>query len=282
MLKSGTTNLIATEPHVDNHHHHLLCWKSTFSGLAIAFMALLVLTSLGVGIAGYTAESLMTNGVDGASALATGGGIWLGISIIAALFSGSYFALRVSRFVTPRIGAAHGFVIAALFFGLLVSGAGKIIGGVASGLGQFAISSVNSPTALGSDPLVQDSIYRALGTSTLKSEPRVVAEGLMARLSMGNTESARSFYAYQTGLSPAVVDARVAAMQEEFNGAVRAAGEKTANVVGDAGMSLFVFSIVGLIAALFGGRTGAMANVQRPIAKLETSRFAVRNEPLHV
>ena len=276
-----SANALQVESFAGHHHHHLLCWKSVFGGLAIAFMALLALTSLGAGVAGLTAESLINKNEGGGSAMATIAGLWLGLSVVISLFCGAYFALRISRFVTTRIGAAHGFVIASLFFFILVAGAGKILGGVAKGLGNLTQTAAEGASSLGSSPFVQDSVNKAFGSTNLKSDPQTVAQGLTVRLLQGDTESAKSYYAYQTGLSQTEVDTKVTQLQNDFNAAVKKAEEKTAAAVGDAGLTLFVLFLVGLGAALFGGRVGAQANVQRPFAKMEETHRSERFETAH-
>lgn len=123
------------------HPKNLLCWKSALGGLLIALMAFLSLTSLGAGIAGFTAEGLISH-EQSSSSLATGAGLYLGISIVIALFCGGYFAMRISRFITTRVGAAHGLVVASAFFLLMTLGLGNLIGGLATGFGSLAKASV--------------------------------------------------------------------------------------------------------------------------------------------
>jgi hypothetical protein len=271
-----------TEIYANDHHHHLLCWKSALGGLVIALMAFVTLSALGAGVMGFTAENLVYKDSNNGSVIATAGGLWLGISVMISLFCGSYFALRVSRFVTTRIGAAHGFVVASLFFGVLLMGAGNLLGGAAKGIGNFTKTAVEGAGMASSSPFVQDTVYKSFGTSNLKSDPKTVAEGLSVRLLQGDTESAKAYYAYQTGLSQSEVDAKVTQMQNDFNAALKRAEEKTAHAVGDAGICLFVLCVAGLIASLIGGHTGAQANTERPFVTNESRKYSNKVETVRV
>jgi hypothetical protein len=265
-----TSHTLELEPAVTNTHHHLLCWKSVIGGLLISIMAYMVLAALGAGVAGLTAENLI-NHEEGGSALATATGLWLGLSAVIALFCGSYFSLRISRFVTTKVGAAHGFVIASVFFILMVWGAGGMLANVARGMGSIAQQDAHGISALSANPVIQDKIYSTLGTTNLKSPPQEVAQGLAARLLAGETDSAKSYYAYQTGLPQAEADAKVNQLKGDLDNAVKITAERTARVIADTGWSLFVTFLVGLIAAVIGGRVGAHANVERPFAAQSTS-----------
>ena len=253
-----------------NHSHHsLVCWKSVVGGVLISVMTYMILTALGAGIGGLTASSLINND-EGGAGLATGAGLWLGISAVVALFLGSYFSLRISNFVTNKVGAAHGFVIASIFFIMLMWAAGSGIGNLSKGIGRMAGAMGQATSNLASNSAVQDTVHKALGNGQLKSDPAEVAQTLAVRLLQGDTESAKSYYAYQTGMTNAEADAKFAQMKAEFDQKVKVVAEKAANAVADAGWSLFVTFVVGLISAVIGGRIGAQANNKRPMMVRET------------
>jgi hypothetical protein len=246
-------------------HKHLLCWKSSLAGLLISFMAFVALSALGAGIAGFTAESLIEK-QEGAFALATGAGLYLGLAVVISLFCGTYFSLRISRFVTTKVGAAHGFVIASAFFLFMLVGLGNVVGGLAVGFANLAKSAGTGVSDMVNQPRVQDVLNQAMGTATLKADPKEVAHGLASRWMQGDSESAVNYLAYQTGQSRADVEAKMTDLKNQFDSAAKAAAEKAARAVGDTGASLFVLILVGLIAAVVGGRVGAHANVERPFA----------------
>ncbi len=266
-MTKQTFPIFQQEPMAGAHHHHLVCWKSVVGGVLVSLLAFMMLTSLGASVAGFTAENLIDNESSG-STLASGAGLWLGLSVVISLFCGGYFALRISRFLTNKIGAAHGIMVASISFILLVMGAGSLIGGAAQGIGKLAQGAGQGATGLSSSPAVQDAVNRALGTQ-LKSDPKDVAQGLAVRLLQGDTESAKAYYAYQTGLPAAEVDVKIAKLKTDFDQAVKTAAEKSAHAVGDAGLMLFVLFLVGLAGAIVGGRVGAHANNTRPFAVRE-------------
>ena len=97
-----------------------------------------------------------------------------------------------------------------------------------------------------------------------------MAQGLAVRLLQGDVESAKSYYAYQSGLPQAEVDQKVMQLKADFDAAVKRAGEKTAHAVGDAGLAFFIVLLAGVIASMFGGRTAAHSNNERPFYVRET------------
>ncbi len=259
-------NYPKTEHVTSDSHRHLLCWKSTLAGLLITIMGFMMLTALGGVVAGFTAEGLITNESGGGSALASGAGLWLGLSAVIALFCGSYFALRISRFVTAKVGAAHGFVIASLFFILMFVKIGSFMGGAMSNFAKVAQGAGDQASSLSSSPMVQDTFNKVIGNANLKSDPKEVAQGLTNRLLQGDVESAKNYLAYQTGMNASEVDAKIAQLKSDFEAAAKRVGEKTARGVADASLSLFVVFLAGLIGAVVGGRVGAHSNNDRPFA----------------
>ncbi len=269
IVSPGSTSQSPQMEPMNTHHHRLLCWKSVFAGVLISIMSYMILTSLGAGIGGLTASSLINND-EGGAGLATGAGLWLGLSAVISLFLGSYFSLRISNFVTNKVGAAHGFVIASVFFILLMWAAGTGLGNLSRGIGRMAGAMGQATSNLAMNPSVQDTVHKALGNGQLKSDPTDVAQGLAVRLLQGDTESAKTYYAYQTGMTDAEADAKFNQMKADFDQKVKVAAEKTASAVADAGWSLFVTFLVGLLSAVIGGRVGAQANNERPMMVKET------------
>jgi len=253
---------------------HILCWKSIAAGILISIMTYMILSALGAGMVGSAARTAIENEQNG-SALATGAVLWMGLSAVISLFLGSYFAVRMAKSITSKIGVAHGFVVASIFFILLMIQAGSTVSALSRGFGHLVAGLGKGSASIASSPIVQDTINRTLGSSTLKSEPKVVAEGLAERLLVGDVESAKSYYSYQTGLSGPEVDTKIAQLKNEFQQAAKNAGDKIAKAVSDTGWSLFVVFLVGLLAALIGGRTGAHANLEHPLMETEGMVFQV-------
>lgn len=225
-----------------------------------------MLTALGAGFLGSAAANVIENERN-SSFLATGSSIWLAFTIMVSLALGSYFAVRVSKAVTNKVGAAHGFVVASIFIILMVVQAGAGIANLSSGLGHIVNGMAQNSTDIANSPVVQDTVNQALAGTELKSEPKEVAQGLAARLLQGKTESAKDYFAYQTGMSEAEADARVAQMQANFEVALKSAGETAAKAVAQTGYLLALAIFFGLLAAVMGGRYGAYSNVERPLAE---------------
>jgi hypothetical protein len=259
----------ALEPHHQNNNH-LICWKSAFAGIIISIMSYMLLATLGAGVLGSVAQGSIESQQHG-SALATVSGLWLGLSAIISLFIGSYFTVRISNTLTHKIGAAHGFIVASAFFIILMFLAGTAIGSFSRGLGRLVEGISKGAAKIGANPRVQDTINQALGTNNLKSDSKIVAETLAVRLLQGDYDSAKSYYAFQTGLTDQEVNAKMTQLKVNFDQVVKDVEEKIAVVVTDTGWSLFVTFFVGLLAALIGGRTGAHANVEMPLTIEETN-----------
>jgi hypothetical protein len=231
------------------------------------------MTTLGAALVGFGAEASIQR-ESGTLALATAGGLWLGFSIVLSLFCGSYFCMRVARFVTAKVGAAHAFVIASMFFILLAASTGGFIGGLVGGLGQVLGTAGSQASQLTKAPIVQDTFNRALGHDTLRSSPSEVISGLATRLLTNDADSAKSYLEFETGLPESEIEARIQTLQADFKAAAKSIGQKSAQTLVDTGWTLFVTIFVGLIAAVIGGRIGAHANAERPIASV------ARREPI--
>lgn len=269
---SDAKDVAKTAEPIHAHHGHLLCWKSILGGVLISIMSYMILAALGAGIVGSAAQNVIERQENG-SALATGSGLWLGLAAVISLFLGSYFAVRVAKSITNKVGAAHGFVIGSIFFILLAVEAGSGLNTLSRGFGHLLDGMAKGTANVSSSPMVQDAVNRALGSANLKADPKTVAEGLAVRLIQGDTDSAKSYYSYQTGISGADLDAKITLLKTDFDRAVKDAGEKAARVVSDTGWSLFVTFIVGLLAALIGGRIAAHANTDRPLAAEEVDVY---------
>lgn len=261
---------------IHTYRSHLLCWRSIVAGLLIAMMAHMILSSLGVGIIGVAAQSAIEN-EEGGLLLASGMGIWMALSTIVALFLGSYFAVRISKSVTNKVAAAHGFVISSAFFIILTVLASGALGSFSMGLGQVFSGVGKGSVALAENSRVQDTINSAIGTTNLKSEPAVVAQGIAVRLLQGDTESAKAYYAYQSGLSQAEVSSRIDRLNAEFIATAKEVGDKTAKAATGTGITLFAFFLLGVLSAMFGGRYASHANVTRPLEAPEVSRSTMHS-----
>lgn len=248
--------------------HALISWRSIVAGLLISVFTMIGLLGLGVAFGGI--------GLDEDTSAKSAGiftGVWFIVSTLLSLFVGSYFAARVSKFRTGRIGSAQGLVIAALFLGFFLyqtvatigsigSSAGSLIGKSGGLLAEGVQKASNNPTITNTiHQLTED----ALGDLNLRSEPQVVAQGLGARLLNGDTEGAKNYLARQAGISPTEADARIAQMKVQIDKYVGDAKEATATGLRSAGWSLFLLVALGAIASVAGGALGSVANFRKPL-----------------
>jgi hypothetical protein len=231
-------------------HPTLINWRAVFAGLFVALLAYSILFFLGVGVGGVALVRTLRAGGGGA-AISSGTMIWLTLSTIISLVVGGAFAARVSIFVTPRIGAAQGFVIAGLFHSVMwaqmVLAAGAVSLGVTSAAG-FAASQLDQSS------VISDAVESALGGAGLKSDTGTVARELTARILRGDTEAARNYLASQTDVAD--LDQRLVDIQ---NKAMQAA-TGTAKAVAGVGWTLFLTVLLSSAGALWGGGMGSRNN----------------------
>lgn len=250
--------------------HPLISWRSVVAGLLISFFTMAGLLGLGMAFGGIS-----MNEDTSASSAGIFTGIWFLVSALLSLFVGSYFAARVSKFQTGRIGSAHGLVIAALFLGFFFyqtvsaigsigSAAGSLLGKTANlaGRGVEQASQSNAiTTAVGN--MAED----ALGDLNLRSDPKVVATGVANRLMSGNVEGAKNYLALQAGISPAEADAKIAQLKIQADKAVGDAKMAAADAMKATGWSLFLMVVLGALAAVGGGGLGSVANFRNPLSR---------------
>lgn len=246
--------------------NHVVCWRSVFAGVLVSIMGFMILVAFGAGAIGVAAQNAIQNERSGGY-LASPSGWWLGLSAVISLFLGSYFAARISKAVTNKVGAAHAFVVASLFFILTAVTAGTTIGSMTQGFSQLVKGWGQGAVEIVTSATVQDTINSSLAEGTFKSEAKTVAEGLTIRLLAGNIESAKAYYSYQTGLSLQEVNAKVLQLRNEFETAAKLAAEKASLGFSKIGWMLFSTFVFGLLSALFGGRIGAQANISRPLVR---------------
>lgn len=258
--------------------HPLISWRSVVAGLLIAFFIMTGLLGLGLAFGGINLSEDTT-----ASSAGIFTGIWFLVSALISLFVGSYFAARVSKFQTGRIGSAQGLLIAALFLGFFLyqtvatigsigSAAGSIIGKTVSVAGQGVARGtevVNQNPAIAGK--ISNMAENALGDLNLRSDPKTVATGLVNRLISGDAEGAKNYLAAQAGISPADADNRIAQIRVQVDQAVGDAKMAAGDAMKATGWSLFLLVILGALSAVGGGALGSVANFRNPLSREQYS-----------
>jgi hypothetical protein len=192
--------------------HALISWRSIVAGLLVALFSMVGFIGLGLAVGGIN--------MDAETSIRSVGlfsGIWFLVSSIISLFIGSYFAARISKFRTGRLGSAQGVVIAALFLGLflyqtlsLIGSAGSAAGNIIGKTGSLVAVGANNP---GVSTAVGNITENALGDLNLRSDPGVVAQGVATRLVRGDADGAKNYLARQARITPTEADARIAQLR---------------------------------------------------------------------
>lgn len=277
--RTTSTGLSETVEVEHTNTHALISGRAIVAGLLVTLFAMAGLIGLGLAIGGINMDVDTT-----AKSAGIFSGIWFTVSSIIALFAGSYFAARVSKFRTSRIGSAQGLVIASLFLGLflwqtlaMIGAAGSAVGNIVSKTGSVVASGAQTAS---NSPAISNTVNNitesALGDLNLKSDPTVVAQGVATRLIRGDADSAKNYLAYQSGITPAEADRRIASMRIKVDKAIDDAKIATATALKSTGWSLFSLVVLGALAAVGGGAVGSMANFRKPLI-IEDTQFSPRH-----
>lgn len=257
---------------LDHFHRNTISWKAVFAGLFISLMSMMAASALGLGIVGAVTRSAIESESNG-GAIATGAGVWLFLSVVISLLLGGIFTARSSQTHIPKVGGAEALVVASLFFVIMISGVGNAVSGISGTLTGMVKTIGTGATDLSQNPMVQDTINVAIPRDTLKVDPKVFAQGLTARLLSGDTESAKNYFAYNTGMSTAEAEAKMALVRTQIEQSIKVAGDKAAKAASAVGWTLFVTFLIGLAAAFAGGAWGAKTNQEDPLSEAQESQL---------
>lgn len=245
--------------------HPLVSWRSVIAGLLIAFLCMAILMSLGLAIGGVSLSNMGTD----ASNAGRASGIWFLIASLISVFAGSYYAARISKFHTHRIGSAQGLVITSLFFGLFMWQGISAIGWAGNKM-TGAVSGAASTMGQASDnPVVSGVVEDAIGDLNLKSSPQTVVSGVVTRLLRGDHEGAKNYLAMQAGVTPQEADRRIADLRGRVDTAMIQVRATAAKAMQGAGLMIFATLVLGCVAAIGGGALGSRANLRRPLTRDE-------------
>lgn len=258
----------STYPGFNAGHHPALSWRSVLAGFLVSFFVFGILLSLGVALGGVSLT-------DGASLRGSGiaSGIWMLVSVLLSLFAGSYFASRVSNFVSPWVGMAQGAVLCALFVGALLwqfatlaTWVTRTAGGAATSAVQGALPAAQQ-AASGLDIGLNEIIEDNLSGVQFKGEPTTIITGVASRLVRGNTESAKAYLARNSNLSVSEVNTRIDQAQVQLRETGDRAREAAAGAMQATGWTLFATMVLGLIVSSIAGMLGTTANSAVPTTR---------------
>lgn len=245
---------------------HLVSWGCLIAGLLLTLLTFSGALALGVAFGGI--------GLSGGTTAQSAGiftGVWFVLSAVIALFAGGYLAVRLAKFRNDTIGVSHGLVIAALFVLLLLNQTATAVGWLsrmateaAGGAAAMVGGGLNAASQSG---MVNDMVEDSLADMKIKGDPQVVIPGVANRLLRGDNEGARNYLARQAGVSPAVVDERIATLRAQVDQAIIKAREATADTMKATGWSLFLLIVLGAISAGLGGLLASQINNRKPLAR---------------
>jgi len=250
----------------DSASHPLISWRSVVAGFFISLFFMMGFFGLGMAFGGIGMY-------DGTTAANAGifSGVWFFASALISLFVGSYFAARISKFQSGRVGSAQGLVIAALFLGMFIYQIIGAIGGVGRMTGSLIGKTVGivgiSTEKLSESPLIRNVVQDSIGDLNFKNSPEYVVSGVASRLIRGNTEGAKTFLAQEAGVSVTEADQRIASSRDRVEKAMVSTREGAATALKTAGWSLFFLVFLGAISSVLGGSLGSVVNFKKPLAR---------------
>lgn len=249
-------------------NHPLMSWRSAVAGLIISFFVMAGLIGLGMALGGISMEEDTTM-----SSVGVFTGVWFLVSSILSIFVGSYFAARVSKYQTGRIGSAQGIVIAALFLGAFLWQSTMALGNlgrVTSSIMGKSFSGVNqisqNPYAANFAGMIAED---SLGDLNLKSDPQIVAYGITSRLVRGDSQGATNYIAAQAGISSEDADQRITQLKNRFDAGLVEVKQQAAFALKTTGQSIFLLVVLSALSAILGGALGSVANHRKPLATRE-------------
>lgn len=240
-------------------HKHLFCWRSAIAGLFLSLVVFIGVLALAMAFGGIGLYDGTTAGH--ATAFAA---ISLIIATVLATFVGGYMLVRFTRTRVDVLGAAQAAILSSVFLVFLVfqviSIAGTLGKAAAQTLGATAAVVGAGATAASQNPMIQDIAEDTFGDVKTKDDVATVAKGLGRRLVNGDTESAKNYLAYQTGMTSAQADAKIAELKAKTDEAMKKSREAAAQAMKATGWSLFVLIVLGMIGGVLGGALATRCN----------------------
>jgi hypothetical protein len=244
--------------------HPLISWRSIVGGLLISFFSMVGLIGLGLAFGGTGMGEETT-----VRSLGLYTGIWFLISAVVSLFFGSYFASRISKVSSPRVGSAQGLIIAALFLGgflfevvVSIGGAGRLTRDLMTRSSTVMETSTES---LSQAPAIKEIIQDVVGNLTLKNDPNFVTASIAAKLIRGDASSAANYLAEEASISTLEAQDRISNLKLKIDDSIQKAKMVTAAAMKSIGISLFLLVFFGGVFSILGGSLGSFTNIRKPI-----------------
>jgi ElaB/YqjD/DUF883 family membrane-anchored ribosome-binding protein len=168
-------------PHAGVAVFKRISWGSIFAGALIALVVQLALSLLGFGIGMGTVNPMEES--QPMAGLGTGSLIWWAVSMLISLFIGGWVAGRLAGIPRNSDSILHGLLtwslVTLLYFYLLTTAVGRIIGGVGSVIGKTVSLAGQGLSAAA--PEIGEAVQSQIGQqnidlSNLKSEARLILQ----------------------------------------------------------------------------------------------------------
>src|SRR5665213_2546235 len=275
LINSPATFNIAESAHNSLSVH----WSAVFAGVFVTLLVYFMLMSLGVAFgAGSIRDIIQSDG--SIQNVAMGAGVWMVASVLIALFIGSYASGRVSGIIATRVGYTQGAVITSLFFLALILQIGQTVGSFTRSVSNITSSVTGSVVpGLVRNPRLMAIVEDRIGDLKLKAPMASVITGVTTRLMRGETQSAQNYLAQQAGLTPAQAQVRMNTIATAFKTTLKEVAERISDATSRLGLAAFVTILLGTLAAMLGGGTGALVNLRKPIDRVDEK--ALRRVPAY-
>ncbi len=263
-----TTEIYSTTPTTNIRHWGPGLWSGIIAGFFIALLTFWIISYLGIAIGGHTAAAVALDELD---SVGIGASIWLLVASIAACFLGAYFCSRIASYASWKAGIAEGLVVSSTFFMFLALTSGMGLAVVGQGVAKTAGLAAGASGPMLARAEVQTVIGNALSGLSLKSDPSTVVTRVGTDLLQGNTQGARNYLAFQTGLSGSELDARLRTLQASIIQAGEEIKSKAGTTLAMMGWFAFLATLLGTIGACVGAAVGARQNVTSPLRMWATA-----------
>lgn len=257
-------------------------WGAIFAGLFVTVLTYFGLVWLGLAFGSATLQdNVQVQNWDALRDLGVGASVWTVLSALFSIGVGSYVSARIAGLISTRVGRAQGLVIASLFFCMMFTQAGVVLGGITGGVASAMSTVTGGAISAASSAKGQQVIEDSIGGLDFKSPPPEVIKGLAARVASGNDQSAITYLANQTGMSESDATARYQQFKDKFVAVGRQAALTTTSVMQYLGLTLFISILLGAVAAMVCGAWGAGYNLQMPVSKMDFKAMHLRPAPIN-
>ena len=263
-----------------NNESLTIHWRAVFAGIFIALLVYFSLISLGLALGADQARDVI-EGTDSPQAIGVSAAIWLVVSTLIALCVGSYAAGRISGVIATRIGYMQGAVISALFFTVMMTQAGVLLGYFGSGIGAVGKTISGVASNIGNSSAANALIEDGLNDMELNLPPAQVASGIISRLVRGDTDAAANYLAAHSGISATEATSRLETMQERLTAFAQEARRKATYAAQQVGWMAFLAMALGTVFAMLGGGIGALFNMRRPISSMDQRAYRAARAPAY-